>query len=126
MGEQARGAGEQPDNHVEGRRRMPEHLNREERAANRTNDRVHGVPRRINPWNFVGKKFEEIENPGDGNDDGIAEDLERLVSRRKDDPMLINGETDDEDGQVKIDAGETGQAERDAEEIESLHGKIMR
>ena len=40
--------------------------------------------------------------------------------------MLINSEADDEDGKVKVDAGETGEAERDTEEIESLHGKTMR
>jgi hypothetical protein len=40
--------------------------------------------------------------------------------------MLVNSEADDEDSEVQIDAGETGEAERDTEEIESLHGKTMR
>ncbi len=105
---------------------MSEHLNREKRSADWANDGVHRIPCRIDPWNFVGKKFQEIKGACDRDDDGVAEDFEGMIGRRENDPMLIKGEADGEDGEVKIDAGEARQAERDTEEIESLHAKIMR
>ena len=40
--------------------------------------------------------------------------------------MLVNRQTNDENGEVKIDAGETGQTERDTEKVQPLHAKIMR
>ena len=40
--------------------------------------------------------------------------------------MLVDGEAGNENRQVQIDAGEAGQAERDAEELEVVHGEIMR
>ena len=38
--------------------------------------------------------------------------------------MLVYRQAGDENREVKIDAGEAGQAERDAEKVESLHAKI--
>ena len=48
---------------------MAEDLNREQRAADRPNDGVDGVPGGIDPRNFVGEKFQEIEDAGNGDDD---------------------------------------------------------
>ena len=56
-------AGEQRDDDVERRRGMSEHLNGEKRAADRPNDGVHSVPGGIDPRNFVGEKFQEVEKP---------------------------------------------------------------
>jgi hypothetical protein len=38
--------------------------------------------------------------------------------------MEMNGEPAGENGEVKIDAGEAGEPERHAQEIESIHGAI--
>ena len=39
----------------------------------------------------------------------MTKDFERLVWRRERNPMLINGETGGENGQVEIDPGQSGQ-----------------
>ena len=38
--------------------------------------------------------------------------------------MLVDGETGHEDGEVKINPGETGQAERNAQKVKSFHAEI--
>ena len=124
VGDEAGAAGQQNQEHVEGRSGMAEHLNREERAADRPDDGVNGVPGRIDPRDFVREKFEEIENARDRDDPGMAEDFERLIVRREDDPVLVYRQAGDEDGEVKIDPGETGQAERNAQKVESFHAEI--
>ncbi len=83
------------------------------------------VPGGIDPRNFVGEEFEEIQNAGDGNDDRIAEHFERLISGREDDPVLIDRESGNEDREIKVNAGEAGEAKRDSEQIELFHGEIM-
>ena len=69
---------------------------------------MDGVPGRIDPGDFVGEKFEKIENTGERHDPRLTEDFERLIVRRENDPVLIDRETGDKDGKVKIDPGETG------------------
>jgi hypothetical protein len=54
----------------------------------------------------------------------MAEDFERLEIRGEDDPVLMDGEAGDENGQVKIKAGETGEAERDTQQAKSFHARI--
>src|SRR5205814_8501860 len=102
------------------------HLNRKERAADWSNDGVNRVPRRVDPRDFVGEKFQDVENAGDCDDDRIAQDLERLILQRERDPVKMDGETGCENGQVKIDPGEGGKPERDAEEIEFGHPELWR
>ena len=48
-----------------------------------------------------------------------------MVSGTENDPVQMNGEPGDKNCQVKIDPGEAGQAERDAEELEVVHREIM-
>src|SRR6266446_10246277 len=79
VSDEARAASEQCDDYGERRTRMPEHLNGKQRAANRTDDRVNGVPSGVDPWNFVRKKFEEIQDSRDGNNHGIPKHFERLI-----------------------------------------------
>ncbi len=124
MRHEAGAAGQQDEEHVESRSGMAEHLNGEQRAADWPDDGVHRVPGRIDPRDFVREKFEEIKDARDGDDPGMAEDFEGMVVRRENDPVLIDGEAGDEDGQVKIDPGQTGQAERDAQKVESFHAEI--
>jgi hypothetical protein len=38
--------------------------------------------------------------------------------------MEMNGEPGGENGEVKVDAGEAGEPERHAQEVESIHGAI--
>ena len=114
------------DDDIEGRAGLAQDTNREQRAADRPDDGVNGVPRGIDPRNFVREKFQDVERARDPEDERIAQNGERLVGRAEDDPMLMDREAGDENRQVKIDAGEAGEAERDAEQLEVVHGEIMR
>ena len=82
------------------------------------------VPRGIEPRDFVGKKFQDVEDTGNGDNPRLAEDFERLVIRRERDPMEMNGEARGENREIKIDPGEAGEPERHAQEVESIHGAI--
>src|SRR5262249_60542798 len=104
---------------------MAQDLNRKERAANGANHSVNGVPDRIDPWDFIGEKFQEIENASDGDDPRVTKDPERLVLRRQRDPMKMNCQTSDENCQIKIDAGERGKPESHGNKVESLHEGII-
>src|SRR2546421_11948977 len=105
---------------------MPEYLDGEQGAADRPDNGMDGVPGGIHPRNFVRKKFQEIENAGDRNDPRMPENFERLVIGRERDPMEMNGEARNENGEVKIDTREAGEPERDAQEVESVHGRNIR
>ena len=96
---------------------MTEHLNCQQRATDWANNGVHGIPGRIEPRDFVGKKFEQIQNARDGDHERMSKDLERLILRRQCDPMEMNGQTGREDGQVKIHSGKGRQSECDAKQI---------
>ena len=104
---------------------MTKHLNREQRAADQTDDGVHDIPRSVDPRYFIGEKLEEVQNARNADDERIAERLERLVSGRERDPMLIDREPGDKDGEVKIHTCEAGETERDAENVKPFHGKII-
>jgi hypothetical protein len=51
----------------------------------------------------------------------MTENFERLIGGRKDDPMLVDRETSDENGEIKINACETSETKRDTEKMEFLH-----
>ena len=104
---------------------MTEHLNRKQSAADRANHGVDCVPDGIHPWNFIGEKFEQIENTGDADDPRVAEDFQRLILRREIDPVEVDCKPSGKNGQVKINACERGEAERDAEEIKPFHGESI-
>ena len=73
MRDEAGRTGEQQNHHIENGRAMSERLDREERAADWPDNGVDGVPRGIDPRNFVGKKFEHVQNAGEDNDPGLPE-----------------------------------------------------
>ena len=102
---------------------MAEHLNRQQRAADRANHGVNCVPDRIHPRNFVREKLEKIENAGDCNDCRVAEDLERLIGRRERDPVEMDGQSSDENREIKVDPGQASQTERDRKEVKLLHAE---
>lgn len=113
--------GEQRDDDSERRTWVPEYLNPKERAADWPNHSVNGVPDRIDPRNFVGEKFEEIENACDSDNPGIPEHAERLVIGRERNPMEVDGKTRHKNGEIQIDAGERGETERHSKKIEPFH-----
>jgi hypothetical protein len=82
---------------------------------------MDGVPDRIDPRNFVGEKFEEIENACDSDNPGIPEHAERLVIGRERNPMEMDGETRHENGEIQIDACECSETERHGKKIEPFH-----
>src|SRR5713226_5457761 len=125
MRNQTRASRKQRHDHCEGGTRMAQHLNGKQRAANRADHGVDGVPGGVNPGNFVGEKFQKIKNTRDGHDHGIAQCFERLIGRRERDPVEMDGEAGDENGEVKINASETSQAESDAEEMKFFHAESM-
>lgn len=108
---------EQCDDYGECGTWMAEHLDRKQSAAYRPNESVHCVPGRVEPWNFIGEKLQEIENAGDCDDPRVPKDLERLILRRQRDPMEMNGHTGGENGQVKVHSGKGRQSQRDAKQI---------
>jgi hypothetical protein len=55
----------------------------------------------------------------------MTENFERLIAGGKDDPMLVDRETGDENGEIKINACETSETERDAEKMEFFHEEII-
>src|SRR2546423_15294380 len=104
---------------------MAEHLNCEQSAADRANHGVHRIPDGIHPWNLVGEKFEKIENTGDANDPGIAQDVERLILRRQGDPVEMDGQPSSKDSEVKIDTCQRSETERDGHKIHSFNGEQL-
>jgi hypothetical protein len=54
----------------------------------------------------------------------MSEDVERLVGGGERDPMVVNREAGNENGEIKIDPGKRGQTEGDGEEIQSVHAKL--
>ena len=87
---------------------------------------MDGIPSGVDPRNFVGKKFEEIKDPRDRNNHRIPKHFERLIGRSERDPVEMNGETGGKNRQVKINAGETSEAEGDTEKVKLFHDEIMR
>lgn len=104
---------------------MTKHLNCEQRAADGANDGMNSVPDRIDPWNFIGEKFQEIENTGNRDDPRVTEDVERLVLRRESDPMKMNGQAGSENREIQIDTGQRGETERDSEQVKSFHKRTI-
>jgi hypothetical protein len=86
---------------------------------------MNGVPYRIDPRNFIREEFQEIQNTGNCDDPWVSEDLERLVLRRKRDPVKVNCEAGDENCQVKINPGERGKTESDCKQIKSFHEETI-
>src|SRR2546423_4803467 len=101
MGDEASAARQQNHEHIEGRSRMAEYVDRKERAPDRPNDCVNGVTGRIQPRDLVGKKLQEIEGTGNDYDPGMTERFEGMIVRRENDPVLIDRETGDENREIK-------------------------
>src|SRR5260370_40089330 len=125
MRNQARASRKQGNDECERGTRMSQTLNGKQCAANRADHGVDGVPGGVNPGNFVGEEFQKIKNARDGDDHGIAQRFERLISRREGDPVEMDGEAGNKDGEVKIKAGQGGKSEGDTEEVKFFHAGSM-
>ena len=123
MCDEARATGEKRNDYCKRRTRVAKHLNRQQGTANWPNDGVNSVPDRIYPGNFVGKKLEEIENTGDGDYPRVPEDFERLILWRESDPVKMDCDSGDKNCQIKIDAGQRGETERDGEQVKLFHAR---
>src|SRR5262249_38615934 len=108
--EKAGATREQGNNHGECRTWMAQHLNCQQGAADRANDSMHRVPSGIEPWNFVRKKLQKIQNAGNRDDPGISEDPQRLILWRESNPVKMDGQPGNENSEIKIDASQTRQA----------------
>ncbi len=86
---------------------------------------MNGIPRGVDPRNFVGEKFEEVENAGNADDPWVSKDLERLILRRQSDPMEMDGEPGHEDRELEIAPRQCSKTERDSEDIELFHGRTI-
>src|ERR1051326_7400646 len=95
---QAGSDGEKRNDDGEGRIRMAEHLNGQERAADWADNRVNGIPNGIDPWNFVGEEFQTIKDSGNNDNCGVTEDIERLIGGSKRDPVKMNRQAGDKNG----------------------------
>ena len=102
----------------------PKDADRKQRSADRPDDGMDGVPGRVDPRDFVGEKFQEIERTGNPKNERIAQDGERLVGRTEDDPMLVDRQAGHKNRQIKIETSEAGQAERDTEELQLIHAEL--
>ena len=116
-------AGYENHEHVECRARLAQHTDGEERAPDRTDDGMNAVPGGIDPWNFVGEKFENVKRARDPDNQRVAEHLERMIGGREDNPVLMNCGTGGENRQIKINACKAGETERDPEQLELVHEK---
>jgi len=91
----------------------------EERRGRRADKGVDGLPDGVDEGNFVGEKFHEVENAGDGEDERMGENLE-LLGEMNDAETLEEAEGGD--GGVDIEAGGEAGAENEAESFEGAHG----
>ena len=104
---------------------MTEYLNGKQGAADWANHGVHRVPYRIHPGNLIGEKFEKIKNTRDADDPGIAKDLEGLILRCQCDPVEMDRQPGGKDSEIKIDASQRSETERDSEQVHSFHGEQL-
>ena len=96
---------------------MAEDLNCQQGAADRSNESMHRVPGGIEPWNFICKKLQKIENASDTDDPGISEHFQRLILRRESDPVKMDGQPGNENREIKVDASQARQAECDRKKV---------
>ena len=61
MRNEARAARRERDDDIEGRAGLTQDTNRKKSAADRPNDGVHSVPGGVDPRDFIGEKFQDVE-----------------------------------------------------------------
>ena len=126
MGSETRASSQEGDDDIERRVGLPQDANREQRSANRTNDRMDGIPSRVDPRDLVSEKLEEKKRPRDPKNNRLAQYSERLVGRAEHDPMLVDRQAAHKNREIKIETSEAGKAERDTKELQLIHAGTMR
>src|SRR5258708_37788484 len=86
-----------------------------------TNKGVDGLPDGIDVGDFVGEKFHDVKNAGDGENKGMGEDLEMFGEM--DDAETLE-EAESGDSGVDVQAGSKTGAEDEAESFEGIHGCV--
>ena len=124
MSYQTGAAARESDNDIERRAGLTQDTKGKQRTTNRPNDRMHCVPGGIDPRDFVGEKLEHVECAREPENERVAKDGERLILRRQHHPMQMNRESGEENGEVKINAGEAGETEGHSEQFELVHGEL--
>src|SRR5258708_35950893 len=82
-----------------------------------TNKGVDGLPDGIDVGEFVGEKFHDVKNAGDGENKRMGEDLEMFGEM--DDAETLE-EAESGDSGVDVQAGSTNQGEHEAERFEGM------
>ena len=118
--------GKQTDDDIENRIPVAQHHHSQQSSAHRTDRGVHRIPGRVNPRNFVRRELHGKEQSGSRQDPRISQHFQPLVFRGEGDPIKADGQTGEKDGQVKIQPGQSGQADRDTEKLEDFHGQRPR
>ena len=72
-----------------------------QRAADRPDERVNGVPERVDPRNLVGDELDGVQHQRQADDPVVGEDL---ILRRQVDPVEPRRQAEDGHGRVEIDA----------------------
>jgi hypothetical protein len=80
---------------------------------------VDGLPDGIDVGDFVGEKFHDVEDAGDGENEGMSEDLEMFGEM--DDAESLE-EAKSGDGGVDVEAGGKTGPEHKAESFQRAHG----
>ena len=85
---------------------------RDQRAAERADEGVDGVPQRVDPRHLVGDELDGVEHDRGADDPVVVEDREL---RRQLDPVEPRGQSEHGHGRVEVDAGGQREAERAAQ-----------
>ena len=80
---------------------------------------MDGLPDGIDEGDFVGKKFHQVENSGDDQDERVREDLQ--LFGEVDDAESLE-KTEGGDGGVDVEAGGEAGAEDETKGFEGVHG----
>ena len=90
-----------------------------ERSGGGPDKSVDRLPNGIDERDFVGEKFHQIKNSGDGQDERVRKDL-KLFGEMDDAKPLEKSESGN--GGVDVEAGGEAGAEDEAESFERVHG----
>jgi len=91
-------------------------------SGGRTDERVEGVPDRIEIGDFVCEKFDEVESNGYAEDDGVRENFEG--GWEADDAKPLQ-QAESGHGGVEVESGGEAGAESEAKYFEGVHGSCV-
>ena len=122
MAEERAAAAEDEGDHLPRGVRAVDEREREQRAAERTDDAVDRVPRGVDPRDLVGEEFGERADARDAEYPRVREDLQRLQMFGQRQPAEVHRDPGRENGEVKAPAREQAKAAGDAQNFQYSHG----